>query len=307
MILTIGTTPTLQRTMIFDRFTIDDVNRAVDVAEYASGKAINVARVCTTLGVQATALLFAGGRRGQALLEDLSRAGIPHRSIPISAQTRLCTTLIDRSRGTATELVEEPPRATESEWQGFQKALDDLIPIAQIAVFAGTLAPGAPEDFLARHLQQSPITITDAKGPPLLRVLSTPTPNRLIAKLNRDELAATLNQPLATDDQTLHAARQITPPHATLIVTAGKAGALVINPHTALRVNPPTVQAISAVGSGDAFTAGLAVALVQDQAFEDALRLAAACGAANALTPHSGHLHADNVQKLLPMTKIESI
>ena len=50
MILCIGTTPTVQRTMVFDRLTVDEVNRATEVTEYSSGKAINVARVLTQIG-----------------------------------------------------------------------------------------------------------------------------------------------------------------------------------------------------------------------------------------------------------------
>ena len=35
MILSLGTTPALQRTMIFPRITLDAVNRAMEVHEYA--------------------------------------------------------------------------------------------------------------------------------------------------------------------------------------------------------------------------------------------------------------------------------
>ena len=45
MIVCLGTTPTMQRTMLFDRVEIDAVNRAVEVREYASGKSVNVAKV----------------------------------------------------------------------------------------------------------------------------------------------------------------------------------------------------------------------------------------------------------------------
>src|SRR5690349_12464607 len=116
MILCVGTTPTVQRTLTFDRVKVDDVNRAADVHEYASGKAVNVARVLAVLGEAALAAGFSGGRRGEALLEDLTEAAIPHDFVSTAAQTRLCTTVIDRAAGTATELVEESPRASDAEW-----------------------------------------------------------------------------------------------------------------------------------------------------------------------------------------------
>ena len=83
--------------MVFNRLAIDDVNRAVEVHEHASGKSVNVARVLTALGEAALAAGFFGGRRGEFLMEDIARAGITHDFVQTASQTRLCTTVIDRS------------------------------------------------------------------------------------------------------------------------------------------------------------------------------------------------------------------
>src|SRR5579872_167130 len=107
MIICLGTTPTMQRSMTFTRVTLDDVNRAVDVREYASGKSPNVARVLKTLGEDLLEIGFAGGVRGKMLLDDLAAAGIRCDFVQIASQTRLCTTVIDQAAGMATELVEE--------------------------------------------------------------------------------------------------------------------------------------------------------------------------------------------------------
>src|SRR3954454_21838780 len=101
MILCVGTTPTMQRTMVFDRLTIDEVNRASEVHEHASGKSVNVARVLTVLGEAALAAGFFGGRRGDFLLQDMDQALLPPAFIPPATQTRLCTTVIDRSAAQA--------------------------------------------------------------------------------------------------------------------------------------------------------------------------------------------------------------
>jgi 1-phosphofructokinase family hexose kinase len=295
----------VQRTLVFDHLKLDDVNRAADVHEYASGKAVNVARVLTVLGATAVAVGFRGGRRGEELLEDLNRAAVPHDFVATTAQTRLCTTVIDRSAGTATELVEESPAATQSEWNELIARLDAHIASATATVFAGTLAPGAPDDFLARWIGRSPLTVLDAKGPSLLAALRAADRGRLIAKLNRDEFASTVGADLS-DDTTLHAAmRHHAPKSGWLIVTLGKSGALALADGRLLRATPPTLQPISAVGSGDAFTAGLVAGLPRGP--EYALRLASACGAANALTPHSGHLTRADVLRLLDQAKVEEL
>jgi fructose-1-phosphate kinase PfkB-like protein len=61
MILCVGLTPVLQRTMVFEQVRRDRVNRAIDVRETASGKVINVARVVHRLAGDAIAVRIGGG------------------------------------------------------------------------------------------------------------------------------------------------------------------------------------------------------------------------------------------------------
>ena len=89
MILCLGTTPTVQRSMIFDRFEINDVNRAAEVREYASGKSPNVARVLKSLGADPLEVGFVGGDRGRFLLVNLQAAGIRCDFVVVNATTLL--------------------------------------------------------------------------------------------------------------------------------------------------------------------------------------------------------------------------
>src|SRR5687767_4478140 len=107
MIVCLGTTPTMQRTMLFERVVTDGINRAAEVREYASGKSVNVAKVLHTLGHNAVATGFVGGIRGAKLREHLDQTGVTHAFVDVDVETRLCITVIDRSRGAATELIEE--------------------------------------------------------------------------------------------------------------------------------------------------------------------------------------------------------
>src|SRR5687767_2814604 len=107
MILCVGTTPVMQRTIVFPRLQIDAVNRAVEVHETASGKSINVARVAHTLGEEVLATGFLGGDSGKFIRADLSSARIAHDFVEVTPKTRMCVTVMDESSGHATELVEE--------------------------------------------------------------------------------------------------------------------------------------------------------------------------------------------------------
>ncbi len=103
MIVCLGTTPTVQRTMTFDRLALDEVNRAKTVDEYASGKSVNVARVAHLLGADVLELGFVGGDRGEFLRRALTEEGVRHDFVSVGPRSRLCTTVIDSSTGTVTE------------------------------------------------------------------------------------------------------------------------------------------------------------------------------------------------------------
>ena len=299
MILCLGTTPTVQRSMTFNELVIDDVNRAVEVSEYASGKSPNVARVLKTMGADAMEVGFAGGDRGRFLLQDLEKAGIRCDFVSVPEQTRLCTTVIDRSIGIATELVEEHAPVSQASWDEMDAKLRQLLPLASTWIFSGSLPPGAPQDFYARWVplarQQGARLILDARGLPLKLALSH---GGFIAKLNRDELAATVGRPLDEGAELIQAVRDAVPVGGAIIITLGAVGALASDGETFWRLMAPKVKAVSAVGSGDAFAAGLALGLERGQTLPEAMALGSACGAANALTDRAGHLNPADVERL---------
>src|SRR5437868_15026783 len=95
MILCVGTTPVMQRTMSFAQLQIDAVNRAFHVTDTASGKSINVARVLHTLGEDVLATGFLGGDRGRFIRDELRAADIDHEFIEVEPATRMCITILD--------------------------------------------------------------------------------------------------------------------------------------------------------------------------------------------------------------------
>ena len=308
MILCLGTTPVFQRSMTFERVRIDGVNRAVETRDYASGKSLNVARVLHTLGRDALAVGFAGGSRGKMILEDLDAAGIRHDFVTVAAETRQCVTVIDRASGSATELVEESKPVTQADWHALQEKLEQHLRQSSLWVFSGTLTPRAPPDFYARWLplarEIGAQAIIDAKGEPLRLALKV---GNAIFKLNREEFADTLGTELSDDAELVRAIRENIPPGGMLIITLGKAGAMGSDGRRVFRVHSPPVVSISAVGSGDSFSAGLGVALEEGRPLNEALQLAAACGAANAMTAYAGRLSRIEVGKLFALARVEQV
>lgn len=90
----------------------------------------------------------------------------------------------------------------------------------------------------------------------------------------------------------------------TVVISLGADGAVAIGDHVMYAV-PPRVSLVSAVGSGDSFLAGWAVAVLQGRSFEDQLRFAVACGAANCVAPGPGLITPETVAQFLPIVKIQ--
>jgi len=305
----LGTTPTVQRTMIFDRLQIDDVNRAKAVVQHASGKSINAVRVAKALGANPIATGFLGGDSGRFMRKYLDEKGIRHDFVEIASPTRLCVTVLDQATHTATELIEEHGPATAEETAALLQKVKTLLAGKKWITMSGSLAAGVPDSFYADCCalanQAWASVIIDARGEALLQAL----PHRpMVIKPNVFELSATVKIPIDGDASLKRAIAAATYLGATwVVVTTGKTGAVASDGKEFWRIIPPPITAINAIGSGDAFAAGLTVALSRGADVPPACRLATACGVANALTSIAGQVEMADVQRLEPQVRMEKI
>ena len=83
------------------------------------------------------------------------------------------------------------------------------------------------------------------------------------------------------------------------MVTLSGEGAVAVRGDRAWKVSPPREGVVRAVGAGDSFAAGLAAGLRRGGDFAEALRLAAAAGAATARSPGTSLGRAEDVARLL--------
>jgi tagatose 6-phosphate kinase len=295
--------------MTFRRLTIDDVNRAVGSAQYASGKSVNAARVLHALGSEVLATGFLGGDTGKFMRADLDHSGIAHDFLEVNAPTRLCITLVDEQAGTATELIEEAGPVENKAYVKLLREMDANLWRAKALVLSGSLPPDAPTDFYADCVKRAndervPVVL-DARGQPLIAALPC---KPFIVKPNRQELADTVGVAVDSDEALRAAMRKMTERGAQWVaVTLGKDGAMVSNGQDFWKIHTPVVKAVSAVGSGDSFAGGLAAGIAQREEVPQACALAAACGAANAMTLRAGHVDPAEVKKLLSDVRVERV
>ncbi len=307
MIISLGTTPAVQRVMRFPQLVLGQVNRASEVRECSAGKCVNVAKVLHQLHVPALAISFLGGQTGELIRQELDRMAVPTKMVEVVSPTRVCTTAIDQSAGTVTEFVEEPGPVSGEEYARLIAHFEAALPEAKLLILTGSLAGGVPLDLYARCAEAAnrrgiPVLI-DAQGEPLRRAL----PMRpLLVKPNRSELEATTSihiDSVAALRAGIQRLLEAGPQWAA--VTMGSQGVVVSDGRQFWQIRPPRVQAINPIGSGDAFAAGLAASLLAGQTLPQAALLATACGAANALQLLPGTIDPIDVARLQDQIRVE--
>jgi tagatose 6-phosphate kinase len=313
MIICLGTTPTVQRTMTFATLAVDGVNRATAVRQYASGKSTNVARVLHALGNDVLTTGFLGGDLGKFYRGDLDAAGIAHDFVEVEPATRLCITVVDESAHTATELIEESRPVGRAAYGTLQKKLAAMINPKQIdrsalVVLSGTLPPDAPKSFYAHCVELAqPMSrvVLDAVGEPLLKALEW---KPFVIKPNQAEVGRTLGMAVDTEGALRGGMKQLTEMGAPwVVVTRGRSGTLVTDGSSFWTISTPRVNVISAIGSGDAFAAGLSAGLARGEEVPQACALGVACGSANAMTADAGHLSTADVQQFVRQVRVERL
>jgi len=304
-----GPTPAAQRVMVFRNLALDDVNRAEKTLDGVAGKSINVAKVLKALGEKPIATGFLGGDRGALIEAALKERGIETEFIKIAAETRQCTTVIDELAGTNTELVQESDAVPKENFRQLMEVIRKCVGRCRAMVVSGTLTPRAPTDFYQRCAQLATehglLSIVDAKGPALIEALKG-RPG--VVKPNRSELAATVGHELGTEADLMSAMRELCDRGALRVtVTSGKDPAVAFDGQRFWRIHAPNIVAVNAIGSGDAFTAGLVWRLLRGADLGEACRWASAAGAANALTLMAGEVRRKDVQRLSTEVKVEEI
>ncbi|MGA2867436.1 MAG: 1-phosphofructokinase family hexose kinase [Verrucomicrobiota bacterium] len=309
MILCVGTTPAVQRVMVFGKLRLAGVNRAVSVLDGPGGKSVNVAKVLKALGEHPVAAGFVGGERGRYLRAMLEAKGVESDFVEVAGHTRECITVIDQSAGTQTELVEEGPAISAAAYEQLGALIGRRLRACRAVVMSGSVTPGGPADLyfqgtrLAR--EAGVLSVVDAQGAPLAEALKA---GPGLVKPNRLELAATVGRSLKDEAEVMWAMRELCERGAErVVVTAGKEPALAFEGGSFWRIIGPAITAVNTIGSGDAFTAALVWRLVGGEDLGEACRWASAAGAANALTLMPGEVERAAVEGLRAAVRVERV
>ncbi len=303
MILISGQNSALQKVCVLPELRRGEVNRATEVQTYASSKGPNAARSLACMGKEGLVLGYAGGLTGRLFQEDLRREGIKFHLTPIEAETRVCTTFAEPG-GPSTEVIEPSPEVSPAERGLFQEIFRQHIDEARLCFICGTTVRGESEDCYARiiseaHRRGTPVLL-DASGLQARRALRE-SPE--ILKVNRDELAGIADHEANDPASRLRIYRRLACDYGIKLffTSLGAEGMEAFDGTRFLLAAAPRVRVINTIGSGDAASAGIGLALEETllagagakaSAFADCLEKAlltgTAMGTANCLNTING-------------------
>jgi tagatose 6-phosphate kinase len=295
-ILCCGFFPALQRTIEYASFRPHEVNRARKVSVAASGKVTNTARVLKILGADPLMLSVAGGANGDTLRNLLDHEQIHCNLIETKAETRICQTLLSDDHDGCTELVENSPPLSISEWRTLIKTFAKIQGDFDRIIFSGNLPPHAPQDIYAEllSLTDGKKVLIDSYGAPLLATLEH---RPAMVKINAEELRNTFKSSapigeLAEELMSLGA--------GAVGITQGKAQAFLFEPGKSCSFTVPVIKAVNPIGSGDSVSAGTAYALAKGHSLVEAFVFGLACGTSNAMNIEPGVVKPEQIAALVP-------
>ena len=292
VILTVTPNPCVDKTVYVDEMALGEFNRAERFSCVAGGKGCNVSKAVKTMGGDTRALVVVGGHSGRHVVEMMENdEGVECTPVWVESPTRTITTVLEEKTHRQTAFFEPGSRVTEAEGAAIVEAFRSAVTEADIIALSGTVSDPAIAWLYSELIpiaQDAGLSvILDSHGPEFVNGLEC---KPFMVKPNLQEAEEVLGRAITDEAAQWEAVDSF---HQRgieqVVLSLGKDGALVSRGDARVRVVPPSIEEVNAVGSGDALVAGFALGLFEDRPLEDTARLACAMGTANASSWDIGH------------------
>lgn len=320
MIVTLTPNPSLDLLFSAEQLVWDDANRIPMPRRRAGGQGINVTRAARALRPHAVAHAIAllGGPIGQELQAMLDAEGTSLTPVAIKGETRVFVGVRVRDESRSLLLNPRGPVATDADADALVEAVDrvlDGLHGSPWVVASGSLLPGLPSDFYARVGRlargHGARFVPDGDGEALARAVSEAdllVPNEL-------EAARLVGSPVDSPESAVSAGHELRARGAErVVVTLGERGAVAVTGKAAwwARPEPPPdrIAALadgSAVGAGDAFLAGLLLAVDVGAPDDEALVAGVAAGTAALLSKGTDLVTREDADEVKGWVKVERL
>jgi 1-phosphofructokinase family hexose kinase len=281
----------------------------------AGGKAVNVCRASRAHSVRPRLIANLPGGGGTQLGEMLAAEGHDVRAVATDGVPRAQVIIIEDDLR-VTVLNEPGPPLSAGDCDRLLAALRDEIDGHRVAAASGSLPPGAPEDTYGEVVRLAraggAITVIDAARDALRSCLpfgpDVVTPNLAEAEAALHGTSDEAVEAESGDARTaaVAAARGLLDAGARgALVTVGRLGVGGADQDGAFWIAAPAVREVNPIGAGDAFVAGLAVALERGDDLRTAAICAVATGSASVAHPLAGGVDPTLVAGLAHALSVE--
>ena len=291
-ILCVCMSATYQRTVVFEKLLTAKVNRAEHYNLYASGKAVNAARVISQLQKDSVITVCPLGKQNSTEFIKLAQQdGLGLYSIETPGKIRECWTLLDTRKKTTTELVVGEP-VPEEDFSSCEikllRLITDKLEDCEALLLAGSRQGKWSPDIYAVicgiALDKGKTVLADFIGSELLAALKTAVPS--IIKINDDEFKATFK--LEANEQNIcKKSREF---NNIIIVTRGSDSTLAAERGTFYECPSQKVEVVNTTACGDSFNAGFLYEYLKTKDMNKALEKGTWCAAMNARSEAPGSI-----------------
>lgn len=285
VLLTVTPNPSLD--LLFEAASLvwDDANRVDEPRRRPGGQGINVARALRALGGDAVAVALLGGDTGRALAQSLAADGLAVEAVPGPGETRTFVAVHESAAARSLLINPRGPSCPASAQEALVEAVRRRVDADRPRWLAccGSVPPGVSADLYARigaYARARGIRFVPDCDGEALKLAAHGGCDLLVP--NRHEAERLLAMAIDGPEEAARAAADLRDRFGTLLaaVTLGEEGAVAASASGVWHVAAQPVASASAVGAGDAFLAGLVLALDGNAAAPDALRAAVAAGTA---------------------------
>lgn len=284
MIYTITFNPSLDYTMIVDKFDLGETNRSSSEEMYPGGKGFNVSTILKRLDIDNTALGFIAGFTGKEIEKQLLDRDIKADLIELDkGMSRINVKMKGQYE---TEINASGPDIPQDKLDILFDKID-LIQDNDILILAGSIPPSLPDDIyqiIMKRLENKKVKIiVDATNQLLLKVLPY---KPFLIKPNHRELEEIFNTSIHSQEELIGYATQLQEMGAVnVLVSLGKDGALLVTEnHNVYTCDAAKGKLVNSVGSGDSMVAGFIAGYMHSHDYKEAIRLGSACGGATAFS-----------------------
>jgi 1-phosphofructokinase family hexose kinase len=309
MIYTLTLNPAVDRELTVPAVEFDAVLRATESRVDFGGKGFNVSRLLKSMNVPSTAVGFVGGKAGEMLTDGLKSLGIGTDFVSVPGETRTNVSIVTQTAGHYIKVNEKGPSVDASKQAELLQKLASIARPGDWWVVAGSLPPGVPDSYYAQIVrvlnQCQSMTILDTTGE-ALRLGCAEKP--YLVKPNADEAHQLTGLPMESPQEIATAAAAIRRMGAqNVVISLGKAGALLQTPEATWFTHSPSVQEKNPIGAGDSMVGGLTWALTRGLSLKESLGWGVASGAATASLSGTEVGTLPLIEELLKGVRFESL